>query len=751
MTYITLTSYALNATGNGWSSSGTEKSLADWGIRSCSREAQNKAQDNVGFDMVVVSAIGVDPFPFGTKIVIQINRTGVLSGSQSQPSGFSGGTVFFVGYQVKNVRSATGRMQSFQYKFTGPWGFFFERHVFQKLWPNWNGTKLVLQPRSQVVLGQSVTTITQANGVETTQQTIAEALIECLTFTLNQTTAQYGAPQFAIDSALPTSNFDGVGGWQGYCPMDAANDLTCAEALKKIVKILPAVSMWFDYSTPIPTFHVATRDTLPSKTLTWGNSSNTDSPGNYTSKIDRRDDIIPPCVDYKYRVTTTVGGQSFVAVYDDLACQAGVTNPNTGITAENLLPFSKYFGAEVATFDFEGGSTTTSVLTTTPIPFDPSGNTDDFAVWTQILCSALTDKSIVQASVNAQAATSVTYPNGAAADTRYQYFMIGGPVPPLVVDSKNPNLQQGVQLQLSCPFKFTDQSLSSDGTSYIQGNTKTETKTCSVVGFSIPSGTFSNVTQQAEAVPFGLAAFVYNIEKVFQYDGSHGVVEYDPTSNFPTITDVCPIGTNLNLSNGLPEYATMNAQVQTVNYDFMTGHTDITFGVASHLGGSEMIERLRINRGPRWLYEIGGGATNNTTAASGPVQLKDTQPASVQPSVTAMPPNGTTSGIDPDSTSGNPGITHDSRTSGQPNYGEFGAFDTPNGNPLPTPNCPIHYLEGFEDLDGTGIIRIATVDCKGEKVAIFEYPICWDFGDGMGLVKAYVRLIGSRPYKTSKG
>jgi hypothetical protein len=797
MSWITIIAQLPNSTGTGWQG-GVEKTLADWGITSCTREVQNQAQDNVGLNITVPSAIGADPFPWQTKITLMIGRSGTPAAGASQPSSFSGGTTFFVGYRVKNVRSATGRMQAFKYKFTGPWGFFFERHVFQKLWPSWNGTALVLQPRSQVTLGQSVTTITQANGVQTTQQTIAQALIECLNFTLNQTTNQYGTAQFQIDSALPTSNFDGVGGWQGYCPMDAANDLTCAEALKKIVKIIPAVSMWFDYTTTVPTFHVATRDTLPSVTLPWSNQTQSDSPGIYTSTIDRRDDIIPPCVDYKYRITTTVNGETYVQVLDDIACAAGVTNPNTGVTAANLLPFSEYFGSEVATFDFEGGSSTTTRLSTVPIPFNPGTNSYDFALWTQTLVSSLSDASIT--GVSAAGSATLTYPNGAGADPRYQYFMIGGPVPTGISDSSNPNLPQGVQLTLSCSFTFTEQTPLSGG-GYGPVNTKTETKTCSITAFSMPSGNFTNTTQQAEAIPFGLAAMVYNIEVIPQYDGSHGIVEYDPATNRPTITGAVGIGQNLNLSGGLPEYATMNAQVQTIAFDMMTGHSDISFGVASHLGGTEMIERLRINRGPRWLYEISSGPTVNSSAAvSGPVQLKDTQPAASVTSIvftpTAQTPSEsyTTAGALPG------GIYQDSglntNFSGPAGFGQgqqivlatggnsnelirFGI--DPNGQTIvingngATINALLTLLAANDEatsqlgLSESQMLIIETpynattknwirvdVDDILDAVAkhqffIQEYPICWDFGDGKGVVNAFVQLLGCKPYKTSGG
>ena len=103
-------------------------------------------------------------------------------------------------------------------------------------------------------------------------------------------------------------------------------------------------------------------------------------------------------------------------------------------------------------------------------------------------------------------------------------------------------------------------------------------------------------------MPYGLPGYIYAIESIPQYQGSFSVVEQE-------ISDVCPIGHVLNLSGGLAEWAGMNACIQQVNYDD-TGKTELIFGPAQHLGNADLVERLRVNRGPRWLYLIGGDQMN---------------------------------------------------------------------------------------------------------------------------------------------
>ena len=68
-----------------------------------------------------------------------------------------------MGYRVRTVRQASGAMERLGYQFAGPWEFFFERLVFQKLWLTYNGSAQAADWRSQVVLGQSVVGLSGPN------------------------------------------------------------------------------------------------------------------------------------------------------------------------------------------------------------------------------------------------------------------------------------------------------------------------------------------------------------------------------------------------------------------------------------------------------------------------------------------------------------------------------------------------------------------------------------------------------------
>jgi hypothetical protein len=132
---------------------------------------------------------------------------------------------------------------------------------------------------------------------------------------------------------------------------------------------------------------------------------------------------------------------------------------------------------------------------------------------------------------------------------------------------------------------------------------------------NLDTGTYSSapqVQQIGEPIPFGLARRIFAIESIPQYQGTYTLVESE-------ISGAIGVGNVLNISGGRAEWATMNAQVQRVSYDFTTGKTTISFGPAMHLGAGDLIERLRAQRGPRMIYLI--GFNRQAAAASADVEL----------------------------------------------------------------------------------------------------------------------------------
>ena len=101
MSWITLTYYPTTG-------SPVEKTVADWGITECEREAMNQAQDALTLNMAGIAADSDDIFPFGSKIAIQIGRVGTIPAGYTQPVSFTGGSYLFIGWRINRRRDYHG-------------------------------------------------------------------------------------------------------------------------------------------------------------------------------------------------------------------------------------------------------------------------------------------------------------------------------------------------------------------------------------------------------------------------------------------------------------------------------------------------------------------------------------------------------------------------------------------------------------------------------------------------------------------
>ncbi len=608
----------------------TEKSLADWGVISAPgagprREVNNTAQDTFAFNLSA-AADAADPFPFGAKIIVRIGRvpSGLLPANGLPPAGqtsFTGGAIFFVGWRVAQLRSASAALESFHFQFAGPWEFFLERLVFQKLFLTWNGSQQIADYRSQVVLGQSLTTLTGPTdtipgSIATTLLSISQQIREIAAYAIHQTTTEYGSPQFQFDALalnldgtftlnaspgthckipdyVPGGASNGLASGQTTvplrAPLDAVQDITCAEALRRMLRWIGGIGspvVWFDYTLDPPALKISTRDQLPAVTLPAFGAAE-------SFAITRRDDLISAAIDLIFRVTVVNDGVSAVQVYHDLACAAGATDESTGLTDSALLPNRLKFGAQVVTLDFEGPKTSQQqTATLNCIPLVLTGATDSYACW-KLIFPELQNVTNLSGGFD-----SVTDPEtGADVDfSSYGYILRDPGLASWMRDGATAGLAKRVLVKAN--FAYTEHT-----TEKVARRDFTAHLTLT----NLPSGDYTSPAQatSGEEIPWGLASYIWNIEKIPQYQGTFTLQEAE-------ITDPCPIGHTLNLSGSAnTEWASMNACVQQITYDLDTAATTYTFGPAPHLGARDLAARLRVNRTPRLLYLVGANLLNS--------------------------------------------------------------------------------------------------------------------------------------------
>jgi hypothetical protein len=751
---------------------GTEKTLADWGISTAQRQVSNQAGDNFAFDMML-AADAADPFPYGAQITIQIGRTG--GASATSPSGlpntgltgFSGGKIWFVGYRVDTFRTGSPSLEKLAYKFAGPWEFFFERLVFQKLWWTWNGTENVADWRSQVILGQSVNALVGPNDTvpgsdATNLMSIAQQIKEIAAYVINETTATYGSPQLQFDpltAVIDGTNYDLLVTPSAHClvpdfiagfsvsgktsqsanqitmlraPLDAVNDVTCADAMRRMLRWIGALGspvVWFDYSTVVltagvmtagPTLNVSTRDQLPSISLPFSSSPLPLLTPVESVKIKRRDDLIPGAISLKFRITTSNNGQSVVQVVNDIATTiSGAPVEGIGITGRLQTPANfvaqnstliasgtqttmqntaRGFASSMATIDMEGAQQLSATIGCVPVDVgDPSSDASALTFWATLFPESADATNLALYDASGAPATVIDDTNTAVDLSIYNYRLTKGQIAPWMVATTG---AAGVAKKCTVKAKFSYTQNSSDGSNTVANSTvKYHEKTATITLTNLAGGTYG-IVNAGEVVPYGLAGFIYNIESIPQYEGTFTLQETE-------ITDQCPLGNNLNLTGALAEWATMNACVQSISYDLTNGRTTLTFGPAGHLGAKDFVERLRVNRGPRWYYSIGGNMLNSSTAGTELGNFTPDQgpsPNNAVPAILTIPTSVSDWLTNASSyTTGVPGITHDGAPSSvtQPNYGGITA-----------PNAPVHFgavgsggtLSSFYYHDATGTL-----------------------------------------------
>jgi len=583
-------------------------------------------------------------------------------------------------------------------------------------------------------------------------------------------------------------------------PLDTVTSITCAEAMRKMLRWIGALGspvVWFDYTTAPPTLKINTRDALNAVSLPYpapDESGPLSGPNGAfyaaASRIKRRDDLIPSCVALDFSISGTWNGEQYCQSIRDVAGTiSGTMYEGVGLTgalvtiqsaftgspayvggaagsalANALEQLSFGFEGQTTTVDMEGGNSSVAFCTIKTMAVnlaDPTGGGPSLSFWQAVFPELATETGVAFAT--GAPAVTVVDDNGNPVNTStYPYLLTDGQIAPWMLAGNVPGGAgaQATACTITGTFTQTENnvvSLSGTATNVATAHVQNQPKHARVTLVSIPGGTYARqTTSPGEVVPYGLAGYIYNIERIPQYEGIYTIQETE-------ITDQCPLGNNLNLTGSLAEWQTMSACVQQISYDLDAGRTTLTFGPAAHLGAKDFVERLRVNRGPRWFNLQNQNPTND------PAQQKGTELGN---NVAQRGPNNGQMAADmilwpaglQDAashsqvyTSGIAGATIDVRGAGQPNYG---SNSTAGGAPgdiaaavasglIVTPTKATLHLQDAAAGTYGACIRLCVNDTFGKQMWVQEYPVCYDFGDGHGPVAAYVMLLGSKPYTTS--
>ncbi len=578
--------------------SGIEKSLADWGLAT-DLQLQRASQS---VDTCTISAPGLMDaallFAYGDAIIIRRDRTG--SGTT-----WSGGSIWFQGKATTPQRTGNGSAERLRYRFHGPW-WDLQRIVLQQVWHNYYGivsapagtegvdwskatvngvvTYFTLQRTSELFLG-----ITHAGTLLNSGAQITEAANWAITCGAN---LQLGV----IDPAVNFVTYN-------------CRDITVGEVILQMLRWSPDAVTWFDYTTTPPTLNVRKLANLATVTVT--------PPADKVRELALvpRSDLQLPAVVIRFKSATNVDGDSWVSI---------VTQKYPGGATGLEL------GASVHTIELTGQSLTRtkSSVTLATVAAQSATEADRIAWWAEKLellkdvKVAAASRHITVATVKDAAGNTVNladYPrellDGSLADwTGYNEKSVtveAVATYDLYLDDAHLNLcQRARQKIINVRIKVTNAPVT-------EGDGAT--------------GKYSTVSSftAAEPVPSGLAQSVYESLAVLQYEGSLSLVGSEVPTGLALGKKLTIAGLDIAISNQL---------IQQVTEEPHLGRISVSIGPPAHLGITDLIELLRVNRyrtavswSPRTTGQAGNGGEvdlgkngprENTVAGHGEAQMQ---------------------------------------------------------------------------------------------------------------------------------
>ena len=467
-----------------------------------------------------------------------------------------GATVFFRGIVLSIPAQGSAAAESVSYEAVGPW-WHLEHCIYQQKWKSYDTSlgELTDRDKSRVILCQD------ADGDRiTTGAQILDALNVAIAA---------GAPISVgtIDADLQI-------------PWEEALDISCAEVIRRMLRLSPDCVCWFDYSSGGAVFHCRRRANLSAVTLSLAGAA-----GVQDVSITPRYDLQIPGIIIRYEKTHKVGSATYATLEEDTA----------GDTAQ--------LDTLITTVELSGHS---GQLLTQKIVTSDWGGLTDKPFWKANLpwLEAIADADFTVSS--------------ATRDTELPRYLTEGNIP----DWSTKDAEEDT---LTAKIDYTVRDPAGNAVEVKRGREVTVTKTST----NASTGTLRRYEEESaeEPTPVGLAAAIYAAVSTLQYDGALTLVESECTRPLS-------VGNRLHLSGALTAWATMGAIVQRCRLDIDVGTTQIEFGPPAHLGVDDLLTLLRALRSRKVAYSapervsgepadnqravpLGGPAPRNEAGAGG--------------------------------------------------------------------------------------------------------------------------------------
>lgn len=574
---------------------GTERTVAAWRF---AREGSTSTFWNQRVDVLRMVHPGGSPadaeiFPFEAAIIFRTQR----DSADGSDNSFSGGAVEFSGKRVGEVVDLRPNYAGVRYEFQGPW-YDLEHTVYQQPFGSWQSGSLTFPFQSELMLYTRLNTTTGVLSFITNGAQVQDIL----QFLLDQNTAQ-GLPLpyqiGTIDAAL------------NLLPLPC-RPMPCSDAILKCLELSSDCVVSFDYTFLPPKLNVrsiynATPLTLPIA----------DGVSHKSLRIVARPDLRPRAVIVVFKTTTSIDGTNFISILPQKYGPHGAGNaadPDSGLRVI------------VDWIDVLGPQTTTVSQSIQTAPVNCNGGTQAAkrAWW------ALHDKQFADLRLRLQksdgTATTIGDATVTEADTGaavslvdYPNELVDGTIHPWMAFNVK-RVRISVQMTYAVYSAVGASETDTAGGPALHRYTQKEHHIEITVtnGTTGTYGAVASVTT-GEDIPADLALGIWTALNRLQYEGDYLKVQ-------AAINGGVSLANCLNLSGGRAEWATMNAQIQSIQKDYGTGQTQVTIGPAKHLNAAQLMDIFRAWRFRLLTYNPAVRASGNPGTSSGGTEISKNAP-----------------------------------------------------------------------------------------------------------------------------
>jgi len=501
---------------------------------------------------------------------------------------WNGDTMWFQGVCQLPKANASGPGEKFEIEISGGW-YWLEVLILQQNWKNVLATTFNL---GRVLFGYQVDTVDGEYVLvwATIGATIAGIIDWAVSCGCNI--------QMGEGSAIAT-----------LCPAIELLDVSCAEALRRILKYTPDVVSWTDYTTTPPTINFQSRYDLPTLTQEFGGPD-------FSLTCWPRPDLIPPQIVINYEITSTNDGTPGITISPDadpggstgnvpraLVMTIPINGANLTFAKQRLrvkpIPFG-LFASDLSSEDLQTIGRFLKLFVPQfalcdPVDGDPQ--TPDLLFYPLDASDPDTFYSVDLAQpdgVNGDSEPFVyqdptnTESAQVTLDTSLTNALLEGIITPWMppatrgqvqiiqfrVSWKNNGILAGIDPQLQSPgILMTITVTATNGTNQVYHELQQY--------------------EPSEGLPVGMAAALALSLGVLQYEGAAKTVETE-------VSGAMVPGNVMNVVGGRDEWESMAALIQMVEEDIDAGKTTARFGPAAHLSVTDAISVMKMGRPPDW-------------------------------------------------------------------------------------------------------------------------------------------------------